>query len=151
MSSVSIHLQQAEHNEKSAIASQTDRPDWAVTMCFYAAIHYIQAYAVYHECDIETVYRNEYPNSHARRRAYVDDIESENDWLDLSFLYGKLELGSKKARYLQGINTTSKHYFKVSCGDYIKYLQTIKSILSIRELMRITLVKESSNIEAAGQ
>ncbi|MHC5829725.1 MAG: hypothetical protein ACYT04_80845, partial [Nostoc sp.] len=38
---------QAQLNEKPATnAAQSGDNDWAVTICFYSAIHYVKAYAV---------------------------------------------------------------------------------------------------------
>jgi hypothetical protein len=36
-----VHQSQAEHNEKAANFVKNAYPDWAVTMCFYAAIHWV--------------------------------------------------------------------------------------------------------------
>jgi len=42
-----IYTEQAQLNEKPATnAAQSGDNDWAVTICFYSAIHYVKAYAV---------------------------------------------------------------------------------------------------------
>jgi len=38
------HLAQAESNEQASLAVQPRFPDWAATMLFYAALHYVEAY-----------------------------------------------------------------------------------------------------------
>ncbi|MEH2000386.1 MAG: hypothetical protein V7L00_16830 [Nostoc sp.] len=42
--STEIYTEQAQLNEKAATnAAQSGDNDWAVTICFYSAIHYVKA------------------------------------------------------------------------------------------------------------
>ena len=45
MSSVDEHLRQARHNDQVATAITAAAPDWAAVVYFYAAMHYVEAYA----------------------------------------------------------------------------------------------------------
>jgi hypothetical protein len=44
--SAQMHYEQAELNEKAALVVKEHQPDWAVTICFYAALHWIEGYAL---------------------------------------------------------------------------------------------------------
>ena len=65
------HIEQAKHNELFLADLEIDYPtiyfDWKVTICFYIAIHYLQALADYKNIEIgEThndIERNVNPNS----------------------------------------------------------------------------------------
>jgi hypothetical protein len=52
MCSPSVYRRQAESNEQTAIAAKKGFPDWAVIMCFYAALHWVNDYA-FHQGEIE--------------------------------------------------------------------------------------------------
>lgn len=38
-----VHLEQARYNEALAEALREDYPDWAITVAFYAGVHYVEA------------------------------------------------------------------------------------------------------------
>ena len=46
MTDRSIYFQQAQANEESAKMAQKDSPEWAIIMYFYAALHYVNDYAL---------------------------------------------------------------------------------------------------------
>lgn len=51
-----IHLQQAEANENAAIYNQSEYPHVTVILCFYSALHYVEAYAAWHKQNIYALY-----------------------------------------------------------------------------------------------
>ena len=84
------HLSRAEQTEQLALALDRDRPvcvDWAVTMLFYSALHYIDAFLTG---------KNMHPMNHR-----VRDEEVERNGT-LSYIYGayrRLKDLSRAARY----------------------------------------------------
>ncbi len=135
MPTIHDHLSQADSNKQSAIDCQSTYPDWTVTKCFYAAIHYIEAYALYRRDDINTLYRHVDPSLHARRKHYLTDMAIENGWSEEFLIsYSKLEKASKKARYLEKINTTAVRHFKIGSTYYIDLLQVINNTLNINSI-----------------
>jgi hypothetical protein len=126
------YLKQAENNEKAARSLEKTYPDWAVTICFYAALHWVEYYAVVTGCDIKQEYPGRSP--HESRRNYIIELASQLRNINLRNAYIKLEQESRKARYLQGMTTDAKVYysnnnFKVI--DAFQNLQKIKQLLSI--------------------
>ncbi|HBL11560.1 MAG TPA: hypothetical protein DD379_09165 [Cyanobacteria bacterium UBA11162] len=129
-----IHLQQAKLNEEAAIENQKSYPEWAIVMCFYAALHYIEYYAVSKQQNIYALYPDSESkkfSQHERRIRYVEDISSDKNSPDLSIAYERLYEASMKARYLKNLNTTSRRYFKIGCEFYFKALDTVKDSLSL--------------------
>ncbi|MBE9037154.1 hypothetical protein [aff. Roholtiella sp. LEGE 12411] len=125
------YLEQANSNEKAAHSLEKTYPDWAVTICFYAALHWVEYYASVTGCDIEQEYPGKSP--HESRRDYVRELASQLRNNNLRNAYLKLEEESRKARYLQGLTTDAKVYytknnFKVI--DSFQNLQKIRVILS---------------------
>lgn len=139
MASLLIHLHQAKLNEEAALFNRSTHPDWTVIMCFYAAIHYIDAYAVSRGDDIYSLYAGQNMPPHMRRSNYIDDISTVNCWNDLPIAYTALYNASMKARYLKNIKTTAKNYFRLGSDYYIKKLQTVKTVLEVELLKGITI------------
>ena len=81
------HKAQAEHNADMACQVCGEAPDWAVTMCFYAALHHIGR----HSARLGVVLR-----SHRARTKY---IESHTELHCIRQDYSDLELLSQRARY----------------------------------------------------
>lgn len=109
MPSEQSHRQQAEYNEEAALSIKDTSPDWAVTMCFYAALHWVEWYAKVQGDDLE----RQYPkcNPHERLLAYVFDIARNLQYKDLNKAYQYLKNSSQTARYLTDIRTNSRiHY-----------------------------------------
>ncbi|MBG1257737.1 MULTISPECIES: hypothetical protein [Nostoc] len=113
MPNQSIYQQQAEFNEKTAIAAQSGFPDWAVIMCFYAALHWVNDYA-FREGNIKEFDTNDDYSPHKLRRMYVKKIAKLNRWNDLEEAYELLYRASMTARYLRGLenqNCTAREYY----------------------------------------
>ncbi len=125
-----IHLQQAQHNERVANEAQSESPDWAVTKYFYAALHYVEAYAVSHSVIIPKLYKDENISYHEMREKYVNKISAENNWEDFAIAYRKLYKLSKKARYLQNINTTAEQYFKNNKREVDSCIEALEEVKS---------------------
>ncbi|MEH2410510.1 hypothetical protein [Nostoc sp.] len=130
--SSSVHFKQAELNEEAAkIAAQSECYDWAVIMCFYAALHYVEAHAIFHNKDIYSDYSYVY-TQHNKRIAYVQDVSYEKSGDVLGAApFEKLYLASMKARYLENIKCYSKKYFKLSFNKYFEELSTVKELVKI--------------------
>jgi hypothetical protein len=110
MASEQSHREQAEYNEEAAHSIRDTSPDWAVTMCFYAALHWVEWYAKVQGHDLERQYPN-YPAPHDRLLAYVFDMARNRQDKDLNKAYQDLKNASQTARYLTDIRTNSRiHY-----------------------------------------
>jgi radical SAM superfamily enzyme len=124
-----IHLEQAEHNESAASSVRQDYPDWAVTMYFYAALHWIERYALLKGCNIARDYDSG-RSKHDSRQQYINQIARDLNNPSLRKAYQNLELDSRKARYLISLNTKAQTYYSqprvINC---YKNLQTVKNLL----------------------
>ena len=110
MPSEHSHSEQAKYNEEAALSIRDTSPDWAVTMCFYAALHWVEWYAKVQGDDLERQYPN-YPSPHDRLLAYVFKIAKNRQYRDLNKAYQELKNASQIARYLTDIRTDSRiHY-----------------------------------------
>jgi len=132
MPNQSVYQRQAECNEKTALAAQSGFPDWAVIMCFYAALHWVNHYAL---CNGDMKELDEGDDSpHHIRRKYVKKISRENKWRDLEECYELLFRASMTARYLRGLEdldrTAREHYATSGVQPYFDYLDKIKKRLS---------------------
>jgi hypothetical protein len=106
-------------------------PDWSVTICFYAALHWVEGYAEKQGVNIEKEYDGRSP--HERRQKYVDEIAKQLGNRLLRIAYNYLEAESKKARYLEGLNISAKEHYKKSpqkVREAFQRLQTVKQLLS---------------------
>jgi uncharacterized protein (UPF0332 family) len=83
------HIQKAERNEKFAkrIAENTGYFDWAVTVLFYAGLHYIDAVLAVSRID---------PHKHEERQ---DSIQKNDTLRRVYSEYRMLETLSRNARY----------------------------------------------------
>ncbi|MGB3654093.1 MAG: hypothetical protein WBA41_23185 [Rivularia sp. (in: cyanobacteria)] len=128
------YQEQSQSNEEAARNIENEYPDWAVTMCFYAALHWIEYYACQKGDDIESQFPEKSP--HDSRRGYVRKLAKQLNNTRLEKLYNDLEDGSQKARYLQGLkryNCSAISYFKTHQSEVSKSfdkLQQIKDILN---------------------
>ena len=92
MADLKAHLTQVAKNR--ALLSRLDSnrfPDWSITICFYIAIHYVEAY--FYQC-----HTTQHTFSHQKRRSEL----SRTLFRDFNFRrsYRDLEDLSRKARYL---------------------------------------------------
>ena len=121
-----IHLKQAAHNKDAALkAAQSGCPDWAVTMCFYAALHYVKACEAFRADNIYRDYPNE-PNQHERILSYVYDLDKTPD-NSVFAAYETLLEASKIARYLSTIKTSARHHFLNKTNEYFDALSVIET------------------------
>jgi hypothetical protein len=85
------HLKRAQENEKLATALKKLRSpsgiDWAITVLFYSALHYIDAFLAGKNC---------HPLTHDNRN---DEIEANGCLSEISNDYRRLEDMSREARY----------------------------------------------------
>jgi hypothetical protein len=98
---VQEHLQQARHNEGLAHklgSSPLEAYDWAITVLFYAVLHFVDAYLLQHH-GIE-------PKGHTatRDRRTVQRISGRNDYVrqhlpQIAPAYQFLYSASRRARY----------------------------------------------------
>ncbi len=135
---------QAESNERAARAAQENYPDWAVTMCFYSAIYWVNDYALLKGVDISLEYDpslsttpNKLPTMHQRRWNYIQNLSFQKDSNKLRKAYSWLWSESKKARYLENIEslkcTAYDYYINnkfVKVKSAFSYLSVIKTELS---------------------
>jgi hypothetical protein len=122
--------EQAQRNEEAAKSVETSFPDWAVTMCFYAALHWVESYAKKKGDDIE---RYDGSTRHQRRRKYIADLAYSLGNRRLRIAYEDLETESRRARYLEGLDTSAIAYYKShtpKVRDSFQKLQSIKQLLS---------------------
>ncbi|MBE9122530.1 hypothetical protein IQ269_17420 [Tychonema sp. LEGE 07199] len=110
MPSAQSHREQAEYNEQAAASIRDTSPDWAVTMCFYSALHWVEWYAKVQGDELDRQYQN-YPSPHDRLLAYVFDIAKNRQYRDLDKAYNDLKNASQISRYLTDIRTNSWLYY----------------------------------------
>jgi hypothetical protein len=125
------YFNQATFNHEAARSTKKHYPDWAITMCFYTALHMVEYYAHLKGIDFGD-YEGKSP--HDRRRKYVYDLASELNNRSLIKAYNDLEKESKKSRYLENLNETSRDYYKNNETKVTKAfldLHTISCLLSI--------------------
>jgi hypothetical protein len=147
MPSLAIHIKQAEFFEEAALYNQENYPPVTIIMCFYAALHYVEAYAAWRKDDIYARYADVWIEQdscsnetklrrltqHERYENYVHDIGVEVDSEDLFAAYKRLHRASNTARYLKHIkekDRTAVQHFK-GAKFYIERLQMVKSALQI--------------------
>ncbi len=140
MPSGSDHIAQAKHNEgfASSLKSDPTYKDWIVTVCFYAALHYIESAffnipSVQHtitNIPIDPITGNRRYSQHAWRSKLVANNFSKKVYIHFQKLYAN----SMTARYLD-INRSglSSSYFsdQDALNAFDKDLQTIKQELGI--------------------
>jgi hypothetical protein len=111
MPSEQSHREQAKYNEEAALSIRDTSPDWAVTMCFYSALHWVAWYAKVHGDDLEQQYQGR-QSPHDRLLDYVRDLAGTKQDRDLVKAYKNLRNESQIARYLSDkMNTNSRIYY----------------------------------------
>jgi hypothetical protein len=127
--SAKMHYEQAVLNEQAALAVKENQPDWAVTICFYAALHWIEGYAINEGVDINQQYKRRGGSPHNWRKNYVKDIAYNLRKDTFRRAYERLDDESRKARYLKDINSNSRLYYScIGVDDLFKDLETIKKL-----------------------
>ncbi|MEB3293207.1 MAG: hypothetical protein VKJ24_08595 [Synechococcales bacterium] len=129
MPSQQDHLEQAKSNERVAKRIEKDFPDWSVTMCFYAALHWVEQYAKKQGVDIREYDGN---SLHARRRQYVDDVAYQLRSRTLRNAYETLERSSRKSRYLEDLELSATKYYnqeRQKVTDAFQKLQIVQQLL----------------------
>jgi hypothetical protein len=125
------YLEQSKSNEEAARSIENDYPDWAVTMCFYTALHLVEYYACKKGDNISSQFQNKSP--HDSRRDYIRQLATKLNNKNVEKLYNSLEEVSRISRYLEGIKYSSAvDYFKAHKSDVNKTfdkLQQFKDIL----------------------
>lgn len=108
------HLNQAAHNETFfGEVDHAERSDWAVTVLFYAAVHYVDAHLAK---------KSENPGNHyERNRCILDDPTAKGVFKQ----YERLRQRSRAARY-DGARYTLPEIDALKTGD----LKQIKTALS---------------------
>lgn len=136
MSTGSIYRQQAILNEQAAIKAQSERPDWAIIMCFYSALHWVNDHAYrhgkLHELDIKNVGSDVKTTPHKLKKTYVKRFAKQIRYLDLETYYKLLYDESMKARYLEQLQCSAYDYYSShnNFQVYFGYLTIIKTKLS---------------------
>ncbi|MEM6838053.1 MAG: hypothetical protein AAF609_14500 [Cyanobacteria bacterium P01_C01_bin.120] len=97
------YQEQAKSNEAAAKVVKSRYPDWAVTMCFYAALHWVNYHAAKNGTTSFT--------RHNQRRDYVKDFSAETRNRNLQIAYEFLEKESKKSRYGEDVNVHPVSYY----------------------------------------
>lgn len=124
------HLEQAKSNEQAARSLREIYPDWAVTICFYAALHWVEYYACIKGINIQEAHP--WPSPHESRKDYVRELATELGSNSLRNAYLELELESRKARYLQDIPSNANLYYtrnRHRVTDSFQNLQKIRQLL----------------------
>lgn len=135
------HIKQAKHNQ--GFAEQLDRDqglrhwDWLITIAFYSAIHYVEAFFVTTSIGhTEKACRNE--NQHSFRQQTVRTFLGHNCWKS----YRKLQDASYYVRYLAHAISKQKpgiavtYYSRRDASDMLKL-----ELKNIREAVEAELAK----------
>jgi hypothetical protein len=107
----SKYRNQANFNHKLAHESREAFPDWAVTICFYTALHLVENFACERAVDIGG-YSQRSP--HDARRLYVRDLARDLNNRNLRIVYEELERESKRSRYLKDLDMNARDYYQQS-------------------------------------
>lgn len=132
MASQDEHKKQAAYNCEAAQRVEQNIPDWAITMCFYAALHYVETYAIKTNVDIKNDYSRK-QSLHEKRRDYIKDLAYTIRNRNLKKAYLSLEKESKNSRYINELRFNSREYYqchrqKVTMA--LQNLQIIRQLLS---------------------
>jgi len=141
MAEFKVHISQAKHNESLAsflIDIDKSYNDWAITVCFYSAIHYFEARlfimkAIINErhSDTSVPLDDEGKQKYSVHR-WREELIQDNFPQDIWKSYRKLRLDSELARYLtyppSETEQPSYRYFQPSHSKKsLKNLENIKS------------------------
>ena len=125
------YKEQAKSNEAAALALKEHYPDWAVTMCFYAALHWVNYHAA--KTGTITFARARDSTLHNQRRDYVKDFSAETRNRNLQKAYEFLEKESKKSRYGEDLDEHPVSYYRWHRGyikEAFKNLELVRHCLS---------------------
>jgi len=120
------YQEQAESNEAAASHVRDKYPDWAVTMCFYAAIHWVNCY----EKREDTIVRNPSTTDtpHGRRRNYVYDLSQKLQNRELRKAYDFLYDESIQSRYMEGLQETAISKYRWSSSTLNRAFRSLEII-----------------------
>jgi hypothetical protein len=140
MVNYNVYRRQAEKNEDTAKAARSGFPDWAVIMCFYAALHWVNDYAFRNNEMINTkpsFYcddNGKKPSEHRAKQNYIKHVARRKNNPKLETAYKNLFDESMKARYLKELEdedcTATDYYSEVGVQFCFDYLEQIKKGLS---------------------
>ncbi|MTJ10682.1 hypothetical protein [Anabaena sp. UHCC 0204] len=159
MPEASIYREQALLNENTAQAAKQGFCDWAVIMCFYSALHWVNYHAYTNGNSQELILdKSKYskgtriPTLHDLKFYYVEKIVNEDskklrdtfqnsnnknykekleEVRKLQVAYESLFNASMRARYLHYLTTTSRaHYTSQNIEYFFNNLEIIKKRLS---------------------
>ena len=100
------HLAQARHNADFAksLVDNSDGPhDWAVTVTFYAALHFLEGWLIQQNIDVVAEARRNHVSPHRFRSDQAKKLLPK----EMAVIYTKLQRHSQLARYLT-TNLTNK-------------------------------------------
>lgn len=128
MPQAEAHREQAEFNEQAANDVELKYPEWAVTMYFYAALHWVEWYAKNKGDELP-------PGSspHDRRRNYIYNLANKLKNKDLRKAYDQLQRDSQTARYLENIKTNSRIHF--DSHDRSKVSKSLSNLQIVKQLL----------------
>lgn len=127
MSNFQTHFDQAEYNFHQAISlSENGNYDWAVTLIFYTALHFVEGGFVLH--DNKNSARNYAENN--SHKATIDKIAIVYD-MNCKKIYERLHDLSETSRYLHDLSgeMTAFNYFKLK--DIKELLIDLESLLEM--------------------
>ena len=142
MAKVEEHLHQAKHNFlflQSINKNTSNSTDWQVTVCFYTALHLINAYLA---------------NSNLHYRTHGDVKNAINPYRDLSstklpedeyHAYTALQILSRRSRYLVQINNKGEIASETAAFTYDKHLA--RAIRHLDRLFSYYCQKYKTSIE----
>lgn len=122
------HQQQASYNSQAARKVKQSIPDWAVTMCYYAALHLIDTYAKQKGNNFRQYCGR---SLHEKREHYVKDLGKELRNRQLVKYFNNLKENSKKARYLSGISTNARDFYRNHNREVDRAFQDLQKIQQI--------------------
>jgi hypothetical protein len=130
MLDASEYRTQAESNEAAAHDVRRNYPDWAVTMCFYSALHWVNYHAANGGIDIDK--NSQYPTPHDKRSDYVREIASKIKSRDLRKAYDALFEASMRSRYMRDIRESAISHYQFadsSVKSAFEHLSVIRDTL----------------------
>lgn len=133
-----VHISQAEHNESLAdYLINMDRPyhDWVITICFYSAIHYFEAWLFITNTDNNKHSYTSMPQDYNKSpHSWREDLIHRSFSVEVWKSFRKLRTQSEIARYLTSSynpispdqQKPSYEYFQPK--DSITFLESLKNI-----------------------
>ena len=126
------HLQQSKVNYRllKKLAENLDsqfQHDWQVTLCFYVAVHLVNALLAK---------ENEHPQTHSETLEAIvllKSVSNPNDLYVIKSIYKSLKEYSQKARYLRPIKSKDPNQFK--SAKYITGEELMNTLFLLNSLM----------------